>query len=276
MSHRIACPNCHATFKAAEAPPPGKRGRCPKCKQSFSIEPPRSSTADTARPPQSDEPQVRRSQAAPSAGHGKSAMLLALGVMLCLLGGGGAYWFLTLKKPSGGANAGDANPVSSQSTDEFVSQPAQNPQGAPAQPKNEASSPQNGRANQPVAAEAGAAESELKLPMRLKSEGSAQSLTFAPDGSLLAVASYDGITLYEVATGKVYRTLPFPIRSDRPLAVEFAPNSLAIAAATAGQFTVWQVSDGRALMTIRADESDLDPAQPLFVFSPSGKHVAVT
>jgi WD40 repeat protein len=104
----------------------------------------------------------------------------------------------------------------------------------------------------------------------LKSEGSAKFLAFSPDGSLLAASGVDGIALFEMGTGKLYRNLPFPIRSDRKVAVEFAPNSLAVAASTAGEFTAWQVSDGTELVSQRADQSEFDAPQPAFAFSPSG------
>ncbi|MBN1317259.1 MAG: protein kinase [Anaerolineales bacterium] len=96
---------------------------------------------------------------------------------------------------------------------------------------------------------------------------SANSISFSPDGTTLALASYSGITLWNVDGWGEIRA--FPGSNDTEF-VDFSPEGTLLASATGSTVKIWDVSNGSELLTL--------PAGPTrcVVFSPDGRILAAS
>jgi WD40 repeat protein len=115
--------------------------------------------------------------------------------------------------------------------------------------------------------------------VRFRHEGEAGSLSFSPDGKILASTSRDSmITLWDVRTGKAIRRL---IASDSEskfyshiFAIDFSPDgSLLASRGTDHAIRFWDVTTGEQLR--KTVLSDLHEENGVICFSPDGKSLAV-
>jgi len=95
--------------------------------------------------------------------------------------------------------------------------------------------------------------------------GSVNSITFSPDGAILASGSDDHkINLWSVATGKCLRT----ISGYSGNSVAFSPNGSTLAAGSHRAINYWSVDTGKCIRTISVDFGDS------VAFSPDGATLA--
>jgi WD40 repeat protein len=96
------------------------------------------------------------------------------------------------------------------------------------------------------------------------------SAQFSPDGRRI-VSSYDGqgMRIWEVATGKLLRTLP--VQGNDRIVAAWSPDGRRVVASSGG---VWDVESGRLLATLGKGESNFDRARFYSPrFSPDGKRI---
>jgi len=96
------------------------------------------------------------------------------------------------------------------------------------------------------------------------------TLTFPPDGHLLAVGSDDGaVILWDIATGEVRLRLEHDGRDARP--VSFSPDARLLAVGSRqGGVKIWDVASGQALETVKP------PGNLRFIqFSPDSQSLTV-
>jgi WD40 repeat protein len=91
------------------------------------------------------------------------------------------------------------------------------------------------------------------------------SVALSPDGTLLAIAQYDGVGLWEVGSWGQLRSLA---GSGGTEDVAFSPDGQTLATATGNAVKLWEVGTGKELLTL--------PAGPTraVAFSPSGQFIA--
>jgi|GEM_PF-1338949 len=102
-------------------------------------------------------------------------------------------------------------------------------------------------------------------------DGGARSITFAPDGATLAVATYaDRIELRQVADGRLLRTIDQSTFSITKLA--FAPDGATLAGVREERVVqLWRVSDGRLLRTFKQERDIIHCITTTDIaFSPDG------
>ncbi len=107
--------------------------------------------------------------------------------------------------------------------------------------------------------------------------GDVSSVAFSPDGKLLASASDSDTTvrLWNVATGKLLRTLNGPIKVNDIYSyidsVAFSPNGKLLASGSAdGTVRLWETTSGRLLQILGNDADNVTSV----AFSPDGKTLA--
>src|SRR5262249_9529468 len=98
-------------------------------------------------------------------------------------------------------------------------------------------------------------------------------LAFAPDGTCLAAGSYTAVTVWDVAGGRVVRTLPGGANC-----VAFSPDGTLLAGGGSQDrpIKLWDAASGKEIRTlqgpIRAVRSDIQPNT--LAFSPNGRLLA--
>lgn len=126
-----------------------------------------------------------------------------------------------------------------------------------------------------------------KLLHRLKGHaGVVLDVAFAPDGKMLASASWDQtVGLWDVETGALKRTLRFGDKAWGIFSVAFSPDGRTLATgsgvtgegATRGELRLWRVDSGELTRTISDESPDVVVkigSDPEVVFSPDGKMLA--
>jgi len=98
-------------------------------------------------------------------------------------------------------------------------------------------------------------------------DADSRDLSVSPDGKLLALASYEGVQIWDAASRSALRRLAGSGNSE---AVAFSPDGVLLASATGGALKVWEVATGNELRTIPVGGSLRAVA-----FSPDGRTVAV-
>ncbi|MGI9242560.1 MAG: protein kinase domain-containing protein [Verrucomicrobiales bacterium] len=94
-----------------------------------------------------------------------------------------------------------------------------------------------------------------------------RQVTFSPDGSLLATASFDGtVVLWSVATGEKFRTLQ---HQSRVWDVAFSPDGSMLASGGETMIKLWDLSSRAPARQLRSDDDILALA-----FSPDGHRLA--
>jgi WD40 repeat protein len=112
-------------------------------------------------------------------------------------------------------------------------------------------------------------------------------LLFSPGGRLLAMASYEGLSLWDPDTGRLVRRLVDPQAWHFPLVqgLAFSPDGRLLAGALwyTGTILVWEVGTGELLTQFQADPQPLQPDNPrgersdfftCVAFSPDGQWIA--
>jgi WD40 repeat protein len=113
------------------------------------------------------------------------------------------------------------------------------------------------------------------------------ALLFSPCGRLLAMASYEGLSLWDPDTGRLVRRLIDPQAWHYPLVhgLAFSPDGRLLAAALwyTGTILVWKVGTGEVVTQYQADPQPLEPDNPqgersdfftCVAFSPDGQRIA--
>ena len=99
--------------------------------------------------------------------------------------------------------------------------------------------------------------------------GRFRPLAFSPDGRTLATGHQDGVTIWEVRTGRKLRTIRGPGQGWRSLA--FSPDGERLAAGSyGGAVKIWQVATGSEMLTL-VEHSGIVWR---IVFSPDGRRLA--
>jgi WD40 repeat protein len=100
-------------------------------------------------------------------------------------------------------------------------------------------------------------------------QGSVRSMSFSPDGKILASSSDDGtIKLWNTKTGKEIRTLLGHERSVR--SISFSPNGKTLASISDTMIKLWNTETGKEIQTLPGHESFVQSIS----FSPDGKTLA--
>lgn len=95
------------------------------------------------------------------------------------------------------------------------------------------------------------------------------SLSFSPDGDMLASASQDKtVKIWSLKTGELLRTIDANLNFEQ--SIEFSPDGKAIASGSDGEVRVWSASEGVLEMKLG---SDLKTIRKI-TFSPDGKYIA--
>lgn len=111
---------------------------------------------------------------------------------------------------------------------------------------------------------------DLKVARRLEHIGGATALAFAPGGTALATAGYDGtVRLWDLATG---RTLGILKGAQGTIwTIDYAPDGRVLAAAGEdGLVRIWSAADGRLLHTLAGHSRSVWEVR----FNPDGKRLA--
>lgn len=107
--------------------------------------------------------------------------------------------------------------------------------------------------------------------------GSVSSIAFSPDGKVLATGTDSKITLWDVVSEQVTRTLDFDLKVTEGFGVQsvfFSPDGKMIAAADANNVTmIWNISSGEKLGTFVGKSTFLGTSEGAFAFSPDSKMI---
>ncbi len=105
--------------------------------------------------------------------------------------------------------------------------------------------------------------------VRMRHEGYVTSVSYSPDGQLLATTGTDEtIRLWEYSTGKELRRLELRGRA-RPSQVAFSPDGTMLAVGGGTQIRIWEVATGKELLA----KDHLHPIHCV-AFSPDSKTLA--
>ena len=110
---------------------------------------------------------------------------------------------------------------------------------------------------------------ELLRTLQGSSEG-ISSLTFSPDGKILATCSSDGIRLWDIASGK----LLFWYMEDELYDIAYSPKGNIIAGAGTGKLSLWSISDKYEFGFLKSFEEEDYYSE--ITFSPDGKFITAT
>jgi|GEM_PF-1664128 len=80
---------------------------------------------------------------------------------------------------------------------------------------------------------------------------SIDSLSWSPDGKLLAVAGLVGVDLWDAGRGRLFKT--FEVKGPGMSSVAWSPDGTKLACACSGRITIWNVKEGRTLSTFAGD-----------------------
>lgn len=263
MAQNVICPHCHATLRIAHVPSAGKLVKCPKCHEAFRFQPP----AEAAK---KEEPLTYAPQRQSNA---KVWVLTGIAIVVMVgIAAGLVFFALGDRKPADDLANVNTKPAGPGSGTERAKAPSNstnpNPPKEPETTPNRPSAPNPNGGTDVVAM-----RPAMKLPATLKANSWVRGLAFAPDGSLLAVATDDGLFLYELSAGQVHRELP--LRAPNGVRLLFAPNSLSLAAVTRDKCVVWQMSDGMELASFPLEETYSSAPLAAMAFSPSGNLFAI-
>lgn len=99
--------------------------------------------------------------------------------------------------------------------------------------------------------------------------GSLESLTFSPDGKLLAVGGYEQVGIFETETGKLLRILQEP--RELVMCIAFSPDGeFLISGTKGGTVRIWRVATGAQVALLRGHFYGIASV----AFSPDGRFVA--
>lgn len=95
------------------------------------------------------------------------------------------------------------------------------------------------------------------------------AIAFSPDSKVMAVSSWEDVTLWKVQTGEMLRTLKIPAKSDGVWSLSFSSSGKILAVAYAETVQLWNADSGALVRTLQNQSSVYS-----ITVSPDGKTLA--